>query len=172
MKISKFVASLVALFALFAEAHAQDLKFAHINSQQFLSELQEFKDANVKMQEEATKLEEQIKVMQNDIQQKYAEYMEKRDSLPELIRATKEKEIQDASERMQSFQQLAQQSLQQKEQQLLQPILEKYQKAVEAVGKENNFTYIFDKSSQVILFESDQSTDISALVKAKLESAK
>ena len=46
--------------------------------------------------------------------------------------------------------------------------LDKINKAIEAVGKENGFIYIFDTASQVILYNSDQSTDAEALVKAKL----
>ncbi len=147
---------------------AQDLKFAHINSQKLLSELPESVAAQNQLKEEAQKLQDQMSIMSNEAQAKMTEYINKRDSLPELIRATKEKELQDMQERIQSFQQLAQQSLSQKEQQLMTPIIEKINTAIEAVGKENNFVYIFDTASQVILYMSDQSVDADALVKAKL----
>ncbi len=162
-------AALLSVASLGAEA--QTLKFGHIDSQKFLSEQPAFIEAQSQLQEESRKLEEQMKVMSNDIQQKYTDYISKRDSLPELIRATKEKEIQDTQDRIQSFQQLAQQSLQQKEQQLLAPIIESYNAALEAVGSENGFTYIFDTSSQIILYQSDKSIDVSPLVKVKMNSS-
>ena len=71
--------------------------------------------------------------------------------MPELIRSTKEKEIQDYDQRMQQYSQMAQQSLSQKEQKLLQPIIEKVQKAIDAVGVEQGVIYIFDISSQVVI---------------------
>lgn len=161
------VMSVASLFAS-QNAEAQDLKFAHINSQKILTELPEAIAAQNQLQEEAKKLQDQMAIMNSEAQQKMTEYISKRDSLPELIRATKEKEIQDMQERIQSFQQLAQQSLSQKEQQLLSPIIEKVNAAIDAVGKENNFIYIFDTASQVILYNSEQSIDAEPLVKAKL----
>ena len=166
MKAIKIIISALALVASVATSYAQDLKFAHIDSQKFLSELPEWIAAQTKAQEEATKLEDQLKVMNNELQQKYTEYVSKRDSLPDLIRATKE--MQDSQQRIMSFQQLAEQSLRQKEQQLMQPIIEAYQKAIEEVGKENNFVYIFDTTSQVILYHSDASIDAAPLVKIKM----
>lgn len=162
------VMSFASIFAA-SNVQAQDLKLAHINSQKILAELPEAIQAQNQLQEEAKKLQDQMTIMNNEAQQKMTEYITKRDSLPELIRATKEKELQDMQERIQSFQQLAQQSLSQKEQQLLTPIIEKVNAAIEAVGKENNFLYIFDTASQVILYAAENSTDAEALVKAKLK---
>ena len=46
--------------------------------------------------------------------------------------------------------------------------MDKYQKALDEVGKENKFIYIFDTTSQVILYTSEQSTDAAPLVKVKM----
>lgn len=168
MKAFKTLIAALVMTLMTLGAQAQELKFAHIDSQKFIQELPEAIKAQADLQAEAAKLEDQIKVMNNELQQKYADYIQKRDSLPELIRVTKEKEIQDTQTRIQEFQQVAQMSLQQKEQQLLGPVLESYQKALQAVGKENGFIYIFDTTSQVILYHSEQSVDAAPLVKAKM----
>ncbi len=149
--------------------HAQELKFAHVDSQMLFAQLPEKAQADSILQGEAKVLEDQLMVMRTDLEAKYNEYVEQRETMPELIRATKEKEIQDANQRLQSYQQLAQQTLAQKEQELLMPILEKYQKAIDAVGEEMGFVYIFDLSSQVVLFHSDKSVDVTPMVKAKLQ---
>jgi outer membrane protein len=124
--------------------------------------------ADKALQTEATKLQEQLQVMQQDLQNKYNDYMTQRDSLPDLIRATKEKEIQDYEQRMQQYSQMAQQTIGQKEQQLLQPIITKVQKAIDEVGQDQGLIYIFDISSQVVVYHSDKSIDCAPLVKAKL----
>ena len=159
---------LAATVAMATSVSAQELKFAHIDSQKLVTELPEHQQAEATLQEEAKKLEDQLQIMNNDLQQKYEEYVNQRETMPDLIRATKEKEIQDANQRIQSYQQMAQQSLSQKEQQLLMPIIEKVQKAIDEVGVENGFIYIFDVSSQVVLYHSEQSVDAAPLVKAKL----
>jgi outer membrane protein len=158
-----------AIFVLMAfTASAQDLKFGHIDVQKLITELPEKIEADKNLQKEATNLQNQLKVMSDELDKKYTEYMSQRDTLPELIRVTKEKEIQDTDQRIRNFQQLAQQNLQQKEQQLLQPIIEKAQKAIDAVGAENNLIYIFDVSSKVVIYHSDKSIDCAPLVKTKL----
>ena len=161
----------VAAVMISSSTFAQELKFGHVNIQKLVAELPEKVAADQKLQNEAQKLEQNLKVMNEELDAKYTDYMEKRDTFPELIRATKEKEIQEISQRLQNFQQLAQQNLQQQEQQLLQPIIEKVQKAIDEVGVENGFIYIFDVSSRVVVYHSDKSVDVETLVIAKLTTA-
>ncbi|WP_439181628.1 OmpH family outer membrane protein [Carboxylicivirga taeanensis] len=167
MKFLKVLA-VVAVVAFAGKAQAQDLKFGHINIQELVMQLPDKVAADKSLQAEATKLQEQLQVMQQDLQKKYNDYMTQRDSLPDLIRATKEKEIQDYEQRMQQYSQMAQQTIGQKEQQLLQPIITKVQKAIDEVGQEQGLVYIFDISSQVVVYHSNKSIDCAPLVKAKL----
>lgn len=168
MKTLKTILLVVSTMMIGVVANAQELKFGHVDSQALLANMPDKLAAEKTLQDEASKLEEQLKIMSADLEQKYNEYISKRDSLPELIRATKEKEIQDADQRIQSYRQMAQQSLAQKEQQLLGPIIEKVQKAINEVGTESGLVYIFDLGTQVILYHSSQSVDVAPLVKAKL----
>ncbi|MCU4177544.1 OmpH family outer membrane protein [Carboxylicivirga sp. N1Y90] len=167
MKTLKIFA-VIAVFAIAGKVQAQDLKFGHIHIQQVVAELPEKIAADKELQDEATKLQNQLQVMQADLEKKYTEYMAQRDTLPDLIRATKEKEIQDYDQRMQQYSQMAQQTIGQKEQQLLQPIIMKVQKAIEEVGQEQGLIYIFDLSSQVVVYHSETSIDCAEFVKAKL----
>jgi outer membrane protein len=167
MKSLKLLLAVATIF-IATSSMAQNLKFGHVNIQKLVAELPEKIEAAKKLQSEAQKLEQNLKVMNEELDTKYTDYMEKRDTLPELIRATKEKEIQEISQRLQNFQMLAQQNLQQQEQQLLQPIIEKVQKAIDEVGAENGFIYIFDISSQVVVYHSEKSVDVEEMVKAKL----
>ncbi len=168
MKVIKLFA-VVVLISLTAASSAQELKFGHINVQKLISELPEKQAADRELQSEAQKLQSQLEAMSQELDQKYTNYMEQRDSMSELIRSTREKEIQDYDQRIQNFNQLAQQSLSKKEQELLKPVISKVENAIEAVGEEEGFIYIFDVSSQVILYNSDQSVDCENMVKTKLE---
>lgn len=167
MKFLKVIV-VIAAVAFAGKTQAQELKFGHVNIQQMVAELPEKIAADKELQSEATKLQEQLQVMQQDLQTKYNGYMAQRDTLPDLIRATKEKEIQDYEQRMQQYSQMAQQSLGQKEQQLLQPIIMKVQKAIDEVGQEQGLIYIFDISTQVVVYHSEKSVDCAPLVKTKL----
>ena len=59
-------------------------------------------------------------------------------------------------------------AMQSKQLELLNPLIEKVQNAVNAVGKEKGFTYILDKATGTIVFIGDNAIDITADVKAKL----
>ncbi|MBK9411982.1 MAG: OmpH family outer membrane protein [Bacteroidetes bacterium] len=59
-------------------------------------------------------LDGQLKAMTAEYQSKLQSYQSKADSLPDAIRATKEKELTDLGQRIQDFQQTAQESIQSK----------------------------------------------------------
>ena len=62
----------------------------------------------------------------------------------------------------------AAQDLQKQQETLLAPIQAKLQQAIQAVGAENGFTYIFDLAIPSIIYKGNGSEDVTALVKAKL----
>ena len=47
-------------------------------------------------------------------------------------------------------------------------MIEKVKKAINEVGSENNYLYIFDLSTQGIIYQSPKSNDVTPLVKKKL----
>ncbi|MCF0190693.1 MAG: OmpH family outer membrane protein [Marinilabiliaceae bacterium] len=164
--------SIVALLIATISIEAQNLKFAHIDSQKLVAQLDEFKQAQQKMDTESNKIREQMQTMQTEFQTKYNDYVTKADSLPEVVRQVREQELQEMQQRIQVMQQAAGQSLQQMEAKLLQPIMDKIQTAIDEVGKEQGFIYIYNLSSQVILYHSEQSVDAEPLILAKLATMK
>ncbi len=155
---------ILAMAAVSTSALAQ--KFGHIDSQELLMAMPEREDAQNKLEEQATMYEEQLKAMQTEMQQKYETYLAKTETWPEAIRKTKEKELNQLQQGMQDFSQTAQQDLAKLEEDLLNPMIERARVAIEAVGAENGFTYIFDSSTGVTLFNGGE--DVTALVKSKL----
>lgn len=87
--------------------------------------------------------------------------------MSDLIKQTKEKELQDLQKRIQDFQQQAQSDLQKKNDELSKPIYEKANKAIAAVAKENGYKYILDSSVGTVLY-SEPSDDVITLVMKKL----
>jgi outer membrane protein len=72
--------------------------------------------------------------------------------------------------RIQEFQTNAQTQFQDKQAELFQPVYTKADRAIKAVGKENGFFYIFNTAQgDPLYFDETKSTDITALVKAKLK---
>ncbi len=169
MKRIIFTLTAILLLLMVFNAPAQKgLKFAHIDTQELMKAMPERETAKKTLEAHAKQLEDQLLAMQKEFENKYNDYLAKADSLADLIRDAKEKELQDLQKRIQAFQQTAQQDLQSKEEKLMQPIIDKAKKAIESVAQEQGFIYVFDMSMGVLLYHSSDSQDILPLVKAKL----
>jgi outer membrane protein len=166
--MKKIFISLVAVTfstALFAQS---GLKLGHVNSQELLQAMPESDSAQVKMEKAAKELQEQLEAMQVEFNNKYQDYISKKDTYSELIKQTKETELQQMNQRIQQFQGTAEQDLQKRRTETFKPVLDKANKAIAEVAKENGFTYIFDLSAGSVIFHAENSTDILPLVKQKL----
>lgn len=141
-------------------------KFGHIDTQALLTAMPERTKAQEELKKAAQDLQDQLEIMQVEYNKKYQNYLQKQDSISALVKRTIEQELVEMQQRIQEFQANAQQDLQKQEADLFQPIMEKAKKAIEEVGKENGFIYIFDANT--LLFKSQESTDILPLVKKKL----
>lgn len=165
---------LVVAMLLLAVTYSSDLfaqkqyKFGHIDSNQLLSIMPDRAKAKTELEKYAKQLENTLAGMQTEFERKYNEYVSSADSLSNLIRQTKEAELGEMQQRIQTFQQTAQQDLSQKESELMQPVVQRAKDAIKEVSDENNFTYVFDVGTGVLLYFSDDSIDILPLVKAKL----
>jgi len=166
--MKKIIFFLSAIFALaVTTAAAQSAKFGHINSTQLLSFMPETKAADTAINKFGTSLQNQLKSMGAELDSKVNEYKNNEASMAEPIKIDKQKDITDLQDRIQAFQQSAQESIQKKKEELYSPIIKKAEDAIHAIGKEKGYTYIFDSSVGVLLFAND-SDDIMSLVKAKL----
>jgi len=142
-------------------------KIGHVRLDSLINAMPESKEAKQKGTDYFNKLEDQVKVMTGELQSKYEDYQKQASTMSDLIKQTKEKEIQDMQKRIQDFQQQAQSDLQKKNDELSKPIYDKANKAIAAVAKENGYKYILDASGGAVLF-SEPSDDIMLLVLKKL----
>jgi outer membrane protein len=157
---------LVTLSLIFGNvAFAQ--KMAHINLDSLITLMPESAKAQQSVQEYAKQLEQEVTVMQNELQTKYNEYQAKSKDMAEVVRASKEKELNDLNQRIQSFQEQAQQEYQKKSAELSKPIYEKAKKAIDQVAKESGYRYVLDTSTGLVLF-SESADDIISPVMKKL----
>lgn len=158
----------VMMLGLTSMVNAQaKMKFGHIDSNTLLLAMPERAAAEATIQEEAKKLDAQLKAMTAEYQNKLGEYQTEAATMTDLIRQTKEKEINDLGQRIQTFQAQAEESLATREQELLEPMIKKAKDAITEVSKENGFTYVFDSSVGVLLYM-PEADDIMPLVKKKL----
>jgi len=162
----KTVALVVLSVGFFTIAKAQ--KIAHISVDSLISIMPESAVAEGLVTKHQKDLETQVAGMQTELQTKYEKYIAEGATYSDLIKASKEKELQDLKNRVDEFTNQARQDLQKKQQELSRPIYEKARKAIDLVAKENSYKYVLDTSTGVVIY-SEPSDDILQLVKKKLE---
>src|SRR5436190_9625408 len=165
---SKYTLIALVLFAAgIMNLQAQTLKFGHVNSADLIQMMPETRTADTAQAKYRKSLEDQMKVMTAEYQNKLQAYQAQGPTMQEAIKATKEKELEDLGQRIQDFQQTAQESIQKKKEELYGPVLKKAEDAIKDIAKEKAYSYIFDTSLGAVIY-AQPSDDIMAMVKAKL----
>ena len=157
--------AIITLFSFAAEAQ----KFGYVDSQALISELPAVKEANAEIETLKAQMQKKGQAMIAALETKVRDLQEK-EQRGELSRVQIEQEsagLQAEQQKIAQFEQTSQQQIYEKSEQLLSPIQEKIQSAIDKVAAEQGYTYVFDASLGVLLY-ADPSSDITSLVRAKL----
>ena len=157
---------LILTVALVASLSAFSQKIAHLD-----------RAALVKSMPESVAAEAQLAVLQNDYKSAYGnleaeyntlvqEYQANAETWGKPILEIKVKAIQQKEQSLAEFEQTASADLQEQQNVLYMPIIEKADKAITDVAKENGITYVIDSGLGVLLYMGGE--DILDKVKAKL----
>jgi outer membrane protein len=167
--MKKFAIIIFILFAGVANvAMAQAPKFGHIDIQQLIQVMPESTSARANLEKTATELEEMLGTMQTEFQNMYKDFQDKQETMSDLVKQAKYEDIQAKQQRIETFRTQSEQQLQQKQQDLMKPIISKADSSIAVVAKEQGLIYVFDVSSRVVLYKSNQSVDVLPLVKKKM----
>ncbi len=141
-------------------------KLGHCDGQEVLSLMPEMKDVQGQLETQAKQLKDHLQSLEGEYQKMVGEYQQQEPTWPEAIKQSKRQAIMNKEQEMAEFEATANKEIADLQQALLDPLLKKATEAIEAVGKENSFTYIFDISTGVLLYKGGE--DVTPLVKAKL----
>ena len=160
-----FLAALVALPMCLA---AQTLKFGTINTQEIFNLMPDEVTAKTTLKSVSEKYQAEYKKLQEEFEKKYKEFQALDANTLQSIKDSRLRELQENQQKIENFQQMAAQDIQKQQETLLAPITDKIQKAIQAVGAENGFTFIYDLSIPAILYSGNGAEDVTPLVKTKL----
>ncbi len=166
--MKKFSIVLLAAFFTFTMS-AQSVKFGHINTSELVGLMSDTDSARVQLQAYQKELVDEMETMQTEYNNKLNTYQQKQATWTAAIKESKEAEIIEMQQRLQQFQQSAQQDLAQLEQKLYAPIFEKAKNAISKIAKDKGLTFVFELSTNpVVYFNEAQSVDLLPLAKAAL----
>ncbi|MDX9769409.1 MAG: OmpH family outer membrane protein [Tenuifilaceae bacterium] len=143
-------------------------KFAHINGQELLSIMPDRDSAEAKLNAYGQDLQEQIEELHVEYNNKLQTYMQRRETFTDAIREARERELTSLQQRIQEFEQTAQQDFQRMQGELMRPLMEKADAAIRKVAKQEGVIYVFDLSVGSVVYFSDDSIDLMPFVKKEL----
>ena len=159
---------LIGLIGTTTEAVAQ--KFGHLNVGNLLSSMPEASSADKELETYQAQLVSKGESMAKALKADYETFAAAVQAGTKTAKEIQEKEtvLKAEQQKIAAYEQEVMQKLAQRREELLQPLLERVDEAIKAVGDENDFTFIFDSSAFNVVMFAAESTDVEALVKAKL----
>ena len=167
-KIFKVFFLFVILLGMNGFANAQTAKIAHVNTNEVMNAMPDKAKAEKNLENYYNELQEQLKVMYNEYTGKLQDYQSNAETMSNLVKQSKEKELVDLESRITAFQANAENEFEAKRAELLQPLLEKIQNAINSVGKEKGYTNILDVATATTVYIGTDAIDVTKDVKAKL----
>jgi outer membrane protein len=151
------------------QAQNEKQKIGHINTGNLMELMPEIKSADAILSAFQDSIQTVEGGMITAFEKEYSEFVKLANAgeLTKVATERKQNELAQKQQEIVDFRKDVQLQVMKKRQDLMTPILDKLQKAIDEVAKENGFNYIFDIGSGALLFAND-SQDVEELVKKKL----
>lgn len=167
MKQFRSILSSATLILVFSACLSAQ-KVGYVNSQIIIAELPQVKEANTTIETLKSQLMKKGQDMVKSLQTRYQALQAKQNELSPIKLQEESEALKQEEAALGVFEQESQQRIIAKSEELLQPIQDKINAAIQAVAKEEGYTYIFDMGQGQILY-ADETGDVSDKVKAKLK---
>lgn len=163
----KFIAVVIFVSGAFTVNAQKTAKLGHVNFNKLIEQMPGQDTVKNAMNNFAKQLQSEYQAMTAELESKYNDYQKNSASMSQIIKTTKEKEITDLQQRMQDFQNSANQEMDDFQAKLTEPFINKAKQAIKDVAKENGYTYIFNDVEGLLLYN-DGGDDVTPMVKKKL----
>ena len=157
------------LFLMLAPMSLLAQKFGYVNSAEIIQVMPEYAKAIKDVQALEKMYTDEFNSIRTEFEKKGTEFEKmQQDSVPENILKRRYEELMQLQQRLQEYGQEVQQNLQKAEQEKMVEINQKFQAALEIIGKEGSYVCIFDAAGSIPFVNKALCEDVTAKVKAKL----
>ncbi len=174
MKSKTYKAAILLLsFLVFAGSTAfTQTKVGYIDSKKITDNMQEAKDAKLKLDNLVQEWQGQLKNLQDSLKRTKDEFDKKKLILSEQLKQEYEKTIKDletsaSNFKVQKFGEGGEYF--QKQVEFMKPVQDRIFKAIETVAKQDDYDYIFDRNSDLLLLYVNEKYDVTAKVQRIVE---
>ncbi len=166
MKLKIFLALLVIFFS---NEYISAQKFGYLNSTELLSVHPYVKGADSILVIYQNQLMSEGQKLVASFQKSYEEYVKEANSgnLSKIQMQERENQLGLEQNKIKDYETEMQKKVLEKREELYKPILDNIQNAINTVGKENNYTFIFDSGTGGLLF-ANTADNVLQLVRTKL----
>ncbi len=161
--------SLFIFAGIYTSKAQSNIKIGHVNVQELVQSHPGLDSLQAVLEQETKDMEEVYADMLQEQQTKMDAFDKESAGYSEAMKKAKQDELLQLSQKIQNYNQTAQQQLRQRNMQLVQPIYEKVTEAINAVSKEKGLTYVLDISTGLVAYIAPDAIDITPLVKQNLE---
>ena len=137
-------------------------KIAHIDTQELIKAMPEYKAAQAEIEKLGETYQAQIQDSLKELDNKLKQYNAEAESQTEETNVERMKEVEGMKQSLSQFQQNAQQDLQKKEFDLLKPITDKAKVAIEKVAAAQGFDYVLEAAGLIVKKGKDLLADVKA----------
>ena len=169
MKNKLILTSLLLFTSLYWGIAQTNLKIGHVNIPELVQNHSSTDSIQKVLETETKEMEKIYGEMIGEHEAKLKTFEKEQAGYSEFVKKTKQEELVEIAQKIQTYNQNAQQQLQKRNMELVQPIYEKINAAIKRVADRDGFTYILDISNGTVAYTSPESINITALVKKELE---
>ncbi|MEX2282387.1 MAG: OmpH family outer membrane protein [Gemmatimonadota bacterium] len=147
---------------------AGPMKVAYINSEKLVQQAPGALEARTTFEREMNKYKAELALLDDSIKNMIADYTQKQITLSPDAKKKQEDAIRVRSSSFETRSQQAEQTLAKRQQELMEPIMDRINKAMNDYRKENGISIIFDAAARGII-SADSALDVTDAVLAKLK---
>jgi outer membrane protein len=161
----------LALIVVSGNSYSQT-KVGYIDSKKIIDNMQEAKDAKLKLDNLVQEWQKQLTDLQDSLKRTKDDFEKKKLILSEQLKQQYEKSIKDLEANVTNF------KVQkfgdggeyfQKQVEFMKPVQDRIFKAIETVAKKEDFDYVFDRNSDLLLLYVNEKYDVTAKVQKIVE---
>lgn len=146
MKKMKTILVALAIFVGATSFVNAQSKVAHINAQELIEAMPEYKAAQTSLEKVQKTYDTEIKAMLKELDTKAKLYDSEAESKTDEENQKRVMEIQGMQDNVQAYRQQALQDLDKKQSDVFKPILEKAQSTIQKVGRAQGYQYVLDST--------------------------
>lgn len=163
---------MVLFLAGFAGTLKAQTKVGYLDSRKIIDNMQEAKDAKLKLENLVSEWQTQLNTLQDSLKRYKDDFEKKKLILSDQLKQQYEKNIKDLENVVSTF------KIQkfgeggeyfQKQTEFMKPVQDRVFKAIETVAKKEDFDYVFDRNSDLLLLFVNEKYDITSKVQKVIE---